>query len=264
MDLAARGVEMTTPRAREVTEVHTQLLRLALGVEESRAFWSSVEVGVSTTTNVAFEQRWFRAKSPLRVRNLLAYLETRYGAYPEALSVLQRWRDMTTVDRQVICHWHLQLADPLYRKFSGHFLAERRELRDSKLDRDVVVRWVKREYPERWAEATCVQFASKLLSAASEAGLMTSRRDPRELLLPRVSDDALSYWLYFLRTLGFAGTMLDNPYFASVGLPSSLLQHRLRSLPSVEFRRMADVVEFDWRYSSLTAWAEASQKAALP
>jgi len=28
--------------------------------------------------------------------------------------------------RRVICHWHLQLTDPLYRSFTGGYLAERR------------------------------------------------------------------------------------------------------------------------------------------
>ena len=38
--------------------------------------------------------------------------------------------------------------------------------------------------PDKWSDSTCVQFASKLLSAALEAGLV-SKRDPRTLSSPR-------------------------------------------------------------------------------
>ena len=72
--------------------------------------------------------------------------------------------------------------------------------------------------PGRWTMATKVQFASKLLSAAYAAGLVASRRDPRPLTVPRVPDDALEYLLYLLREVEFEGTLLDNPYVASVGL----------------------------------------------
>lgn len=37
----------------------------------------------------------------------------------------------------------------------------------------------KTEFPDCWSEATAVQFASKLLSAASEAGLVSPKRNPR-------------------------------------------------------------------------------------
>ena len=36
--------------------------------------------------------------------------------------------------RQVICHWHAQLSDPIYRRFTGEFLIERRTLKDPKVE----------------------------------------------------------------------------------------------------------------------------------
>ncbi len=253
------GTSSPKPAA-EATEVHTRILRLALGVEDARSYWEHVDPKVPTADRalVAFEQRWFGSKSLDRVRFLLSAFAERYDVFPEALHVLRRWRSMDAPTRQVICHWHLQLSDPLYRAFTGKFLVERRALREPKLDRDIVLRWVNTEFPDRWSAATCVQFASKLLSAASEAGVISAKRDPRALLLPKVPDLALAYLLYLLRGLRFAGTLTDNPYLASVGLVEGLLDQRLRALRGITFRRMAHLTEFEWEAPSLSAWAEVS------
>lgn len=255
-DLASGSPE----RAGEATEVHTRILRLALGIEESRSYWEHVDPSVPPAQRsiIAFEQRWFGSKSLERVRFLLSNFVDRYDRHPEALRVLRRWRSMDASTRQVICHWHLQLSDPLYRRFTGRFLVERRGLRDPKLDRDGALRWVKTEFPDRWSEATCVQFASKLLSAASEAGLISPKRDPRALLLPKVPDLALAYLMYLLRGLRFEGTLTENPYLASVGLVEGFLDQRLRALQGVSFHRMAQLTELEWDAPNLTAWAEAS------
>lgn len=244
----------------EASEVHTRILRLALGIEDSRSYWEHVDPAVPAADRalVAFEQRWFGSKSLDRVRFLLSTFVDRYDAFPEALSVLRRWRSMDVGTRQAICHWHLQLSDPLYRRFTGGFLVERRGLRDPRLDRDAVLRWVKSEFPERWSEATCVQFASKLLSAASEAGVISPLRDPRSLLVPKIPDIALTYLLYLLRGLRFEGTLTENPYLASVGLTDGFLDQRLRALPGITYRRMAQLTEFEWDAPTLSVWAEAS------
>ena len=243
----------------EATTIHTRILRLALGVEDSRSYWEHGDqrVPISERAEIAFEHRWFGSKSLERVRFLLSSFVDRYDAFPEALAVLRRWRSMDAAARQVICHWHLQLSDPIYRRFTGNFLVERRAVRDPKIDRDVVLRWVKNEFPDRWSEATCVQFASKLLSAASEAGVISPKVDPRALLIPKVPDLALGYLLHLLRAIRFTGTLIDNPYLASVGLTDGSLDQRLRALSGITFRRMAHLTELDWEHPTLTAWAEA-------
>lgn len=248
------------PGQAEATEIHTRILRLALGVEESRAYWEHIDASVPVAKRalVAFEQRWFGNKSLERVRFLLANLTDRFDPFPEALVTLKRWHSMDAATRQVLCHWHLQVSDPIYRRFSGSFLVERRGLREPQVDRDAVLRWVKNEFPDRWSETTCVQFASKLLSAASEAGLISGKRDPRKLLFPKVPDAAITYLLYLLRSVRFEGTLTENPYFASVGLTNGFLDQRLRALPAITYRRMAHLTEFDWEYPSLAAWAEAT------
>lgn len=263
METAAVVSERQTKRAErcsEATEVHTRILRLALGIEESRSYWEHVDPAVPVAARglIAFEQRWFGSKSLERVRFLLSNFVDRYDAYPEALGVLRQWRSMDAPTRQVICHWHLQLSDPLYRHFTGAFLVARRASRDPKVDRDIVLRWVKGEFPKKWSEATCVQFASKLLSAASEAGIVSPKRDPRSLPFPKVSDLALAYLLHLLRGLRFAGTLTENLYLASVGLVEGFLDQRLRSLPGITFRRMAQLTEFEWEAPTLAAWAEVT------
>src|SRR4030095_2462597 len=120
------------------------------------------------------------------------------------------------------------------------------------------VGWVGRQGPERWTMSTRIQFASKLLSAAYSAGLVGSNRDPRPLVVPRIGDDALEYLLYLLREVEFAGTLLKNPYLASVDLAGPLLEDRLRSLPGIEFRGQGDLHDFGWRYPSLTQWAHVN------
>jgi hypothetical protein len=163
---------------------------------------------------------------------------------------------MSAATRRLICHWHLQLSDPLYRRFSGQLLPERRASPGVSGDvtRDLVARWVRAEGGDRWAAATCVQFASKLLSTAFEAGLVATRRDPRPLATPLVPDDALAYLLYLLRGVRFVGTLVDNPYLASVGLTGLALDTRLGRLEDVTYRRMGEVVDVEWKAPSLAAW----------
>lgn len=259
--IAATPLDPAPDRPSEATEIHTRILRLALGVEESRSYWEHVDpaVPVAARPLIAFEQRWFGAKSVERTSTLVPNFVSRYDRYPEALGALRRWPHMDAATRQMICHWHLQLSDPLYRRYTGEYLVERRGLRDPKVDRDGTLRWVQTEYPDRWSASTCVQFASKLLSAASEAGLVSPKRDPRSLLVPKVTDLALGYLMHLLRGLRFQGSLTENPYLASVGLTNGFLDQRLRSLPGLTYRRMGHLTEFDWDYPTLTAWAEATR-----
>lgn len=258
------GLEPDGPRQvaqpAEASDVHTRILRLALGIDEARAYWANVdpEVPPGPRALQAFEQRWFGAKTLDRVKTLLPYLAVRYDAFPEALAVLRRWRNMDPATRQVICHWHTQLSDPIYRRFTGESLLERRTLKDPKVDRPAVVRWLRHTWPDRWAEATMVQFASKLLSAASEAGLVSPKRDPRALLFPKVPDLAVAYLLHLLRGVTHQGSLTENAYLASVGLGDGFLDQRLKTIPTIQLRRMGRLVELDWTYSTLTAWAEAT------
>jgi len=109
--------------------------------------------------------------------------------------------------------------------------------------------------PSRWALKTQIQFASRLLSCALAAGLLAGKRDPREAVTPHVPDDALAYLLHLLRTVRFQGSLVTNPYLASIGIAGADLADRLRTLPSIELRRAGDVHELEWRYPDLSSWA---------
>ena len=243
----------------EASELHTGILRLTLALEESWRYWEHVDPSVPRARRVtqAFEERWFGAKSLERVRYLITAFGSRFDAFPAALSALSRWRSIDMASRQLICHWHMQLSDPLYRRFADEFIGQRRRLSSAgHVSRDVVLRWLRNEYPNRWAEATLVQFASKLLSAALEAGLV-SRRDPRTLHHPKVGDQALAYFFYVLRETRFAGTLTDNPYFRSVGLDQDALLGRARQLPGLRIRSMLQLIEIDWSFPDIATWATA-------
>ena len=249
-----------TDRPSEVTKVHSRLLKCALEVEDCRAYWKHVdpEIPGDSRAHPAFEAYWFGARSLARVKVLVINFRYRFDAYPEALEVLRRWEHMDPNTRKLVCHWHLQLADPLYRMFTGEYLVQRLESGRPEVTRDLVAGWVKEHAPERWRTNTLIHYASKLLSAAFTAGLVGSNRDPRPLTLPRVGDDALTYLLYLLRGVTFEGTLIDNPYLASVGLVHDVLTDRLRGLEALQFRRQGDLVDFAWGHQDLAAWASHS------
>lgn len=251
-----------TERPREATEVHTRLLRCALEIEDSRAFWAHADATTQATAQMAFDEYWFGARSLARVHVLLANMRARFGAFPSALDVLHGWSHMSPDTRRTICHWHLQLADPLYRRFTGSYLVERRAGGRPEVTRDIVVGWVGQQDAGRWTMSTRIQFASKLLSAAYSAGLVSANRDPRPLALPRVPDEALEYLMYVLREIDFEGSLLDNPYARSVGLAGLTLEDRLRGLPGLAFKRQGDLIDFGWRQKGLRRWADLSGAAS--
>lgn len=247
-----------TPKPREVTKVHTGLQKATLQIEASREYWSRADGREPVTARQAFEESWFGYRSLSRTRELLAHLAARYDAFPPALQVLHRWKTMEPDTRRLVCHWHLQLSDPLYRDFTGGFLVDRRESVRPEVTRDVVMAWVTARSGERWAVSTRVKFASRLLSSAFSAGLLASAQGARKIQIPRVGDRALEYLLYLLRQVEFKGSLLVNPYLNSVGLEGQPLEDRLRKLPALRFRRQGDLTEFGWVHADLLSWASES------
>ncbi|NMA26994.1 MAG: DUF1819 domain-containing protein [Burkholderiales bacterium] len=249
---------MISSRPAEVAEIHTRLLRMGLAVEESRAYWAGFypETPQEQRVEKAFSERWFGSRSMARVRYFILNLDYRFLAWPQALQALHRWRPEDPVARSLICHWHLQLTDPLYRDFTGTHLALRRAHPQPTMDVDGVVRWLNQRLGDRWAPSTTRRMASGLLSTATEAGLCrASSTGTRALLRPTVPDQALAYLLYLLRGTSLEGTLLENSYLLSVGLDGEILESRLRrGLPGLGYRRIGDVREFDWEATSLPDW----------
>lgn len=245
-------------RATEVVEPHTQLLRVTLEADNARAYWQRSTPGATAgdpEVERAFVEFWFGARTMPRVRALIAAFRARFAAFPGALAALHAWPDMDRATRVLVCHWHLQLSDPLYRRFTGDYLVERRQGGRETVSRGPVIRWIAEVDDQgRWSASTRAQFASKLLSAAHSAGFVASIRDPRALTLPRVPAGALGYLMYLLRSVVFAGSLLDNPYLRSVGLAGSAVDDKLRTVTGLSCRRTGDVSEFTWDHDSLEDW----------
>lgn len=249
----------------ERVAVHTRLLKCTLEVDSARVWWRHPMVGDDVVeSTAAFEQAWFGARSLGRVKVLLANMRARFDAFPEAAAVLRVWDDLEPSVRQLVCHFHLQLSDPLYRAFTGQFLVERHDTGRPEVTRDLVTAWVGAQGPGRWTMRTRLQFASQLLVSAKAAGLVANLKDPRRLVFPRVDDVALEYLLYLLRSVSFTGTLIDNPYTASLGFTPRSLVDRLRRLPSLHLSQQGEVVDFGWRYGSLSAWATATLPLSGP
>jgi len=251
-------------RSHEETRLHTRLLKCTLELENSRIYWGLADREGSLTARQAFEEGWFGHRSLNRLKELLADLRVRFDAFPSALQVLHGWKSMAPDTQRLICHWHLQLADPLYRRFSGSYLPEQLSHGHRTISKQQLVRWLGAETGERWAVSTRLQFASKLLSSSFAAGLIGSRRDPRPITFPRVPEEALSYLLYLLREVEITGTLLENPYLASVGLVGEFLDDRLRGLSGLAFGRQGELVDMGWRHSDLTTWADKNGVSLSP
>jgi len=252
-------------RSRETTDAHTHLLRVTLAEPECHAYWENVDLAVppALRATAAFEQRWFGAKSMARVQTLIAALAARFDAFPESLAVLRAWPDLRAPARVLVCHLHLQLTDPVYRAFTGDFLVKRRAAGHTTIGRDQVERWVHDTWGNRWAAATRLKFASNLLTAASEAGFLAGRRDPRPLTLPPISDAGLGYALYLLREAVPDAALFDNPYIESLGLTREALLDKLRGGVALRVRNLGDVVDVEWAAPNLRQWAEQARQGIL-
>lgn len=242
-------------RPREEGRLHTRVLKCTLETANSRIFWAESVAQQSMQAEAAFEEGWFGHRSLTRLRELLTNLRARYEAFPSALQVLRSWKGMGGDTQKLICHWHLQLSDSLYRQFSGVFLPERLLQGQPTVSKQQVVTWLGEAGGGRWSGSTRLQLASKLLSTANSVGLIQGKRDPRPIVLPLVPDDALSYLLHLLREVDFEGTVLANSYLRSVGLEGSLLNDRLKRLPDLSYARQGDLVDMGWKHRDLVAWA---------
>ncbi|MBR8839457.1 MAG: DUF1819 family protein [Stigonema ocellatum SAG 48.90 = DSM 106950] len=254
--VANQNLATSMLHGKESHQFHTRLLRTSLALEETRAYWEHLRIDIpkEKLVVVAFEERWFGSKSIDRVRSLLVEFSHRFAAYPITLDILRHWQPSNPTTRENICHWHLQLTDPMYRNFTGVFLEQRRQQPNPNVDRDIVARWVTQQLESEWSAATTLRMATGLIAASADAGLCSENSGKRQLKYPKVTDEALAYWLYFLHHLSFTGTLINNPYFHSVGLNESFLEQRLRNLPGISFNRMGELYDFGWQYADLKSW----------
>ena len=244
--------------AAEVTTVHTRILRCMLAAEDCAAYWRHVDPTVppGERARVAFDQRWFGLKSEARVRTIMTDMLERFDAFPEALAVLRAHPRLPPGFRTLVCHVHTQLADPVYRAFTGVFLPHRRFEGRTTVDRVAVASWVEESFPGRWSPPTVTKFASNLLATAFDVGLVRGRRDPR--LLPHL---VAARGLRRVRALPpsrrvrFEGSLTENPYLHSLGFSTSSLVRHATRLPGVGISELGGAAEIRFGEASLGAWA---------
>ena len=243
---------------REASTFHTRLTKAGLAVEECRAYWERRRTQSAPNAHTAYNEYWFGAKSLLWLQRLMADMRERFEAFPESLQVLASWNRMPSSVRNTICHWHLQLADPLYRAFTGLYLPRRHRDGFESTSGEIVSQWIEEVCPDRWQVATRKQFARKLLYAATDAGLLKAGNAEWQFRTPAVDEVALHYLMYVLRGITFEGTLTANPYVKSVGLDEVDLARRLHAAAPVSIHRQGDLIDFTWRFDSLTDWAANS------
>ena len=186
-------------------------------------------------------------------------MRVRFDAFPAALRVLAGWRAMPPEARRLICHFHVQLTDPLYRAFTGEFLPERRDALRLEVHRQTVIQWAAEHGPSRWALKTQLQFASRLLSCAGAAGLLRGTRDPREVVAPRVPDArARVHPLHAARAPVPRQPRRRIPTSRRSAWPAVTSPIGCARCRTIELRQVGDVHELDWRYPDLEAWAPPS------
>ncbi len=246
-------------RASESRNPHTRLLRVGLAEPESREYWrqSQRNLEEGDRVRIAFEERWFGSRAMARVQYLVQTFQVRFDSFPSALKALAIWNPTELSDRLAVCHWHLQLSDPIYRKFSSTHLVERFNHPQPTLDRNAVLRWAQIQQPT-WSLSTVQRLVAGLMGCLNEVGFTQKVTAIRPLSLPRVSDLALGYAMYLLRETDYEGTLSNNPYLASLGLAGEALQERLPRVPGLTFRKMSGVTDLEWHQDSLWGWAQAN------
>ena len=252
---ASREPVLPSPPA-ERRQLHTRLLRCMLAADDCYAYWRNVDpkVPLALRAGVAFEQRWFGVKSEARVRTLVGDMFERFDAYPEALAFLRKAVGMPSGLRLLVCHLHVALADPAYRRFVGHLIPDRRAEGRTTIDRPTVARWVDSLAPDRWSPVTRMKFASNLLATARDVGIVRGTRDPRELPPFTAPDFALGYALYVLRGVRIEGTLADNPYLRSLGVGPESLARKAARIPGVRVGELGSAVAVTLLEPDLAVW----------
>lgn len=178
----------------EEKKEHTGLLRLGLDLKSSVTFWqrAPLRISIAELLELAQSQSWYPQHSNARVKYLVTHLHRRF---PESSRrVLRTWKPEESGQAPTVCHWHLQLSDPIYRDFTFQFLLSRWSTGSDEVEIDQVERWLERRGGNRrWSQSTLRRLASGLFSAATEAGMLGGSRSRRVLRKPQVSARSIEY-----------------------------------------------------------------------
>lgn len=182
---------------RHVTSEHTGLLRMGLEVDASRLFWTNASSHETSRERRVRAQAegWYPEFSDARLRYVLAELERRFP--PATRKALQAWRPEQ--QSALVCHWHLQWSDPLYRDFTSSYLVAAWAMPQQNVGVTDIEGWLfQRGTHHDWSPSTRRRLASGLLGAATEAGFLTGHGRRRELRTVGVDRTSLSYLRAFL------------------------------------------------------------------
>ncbi len=202
---------MKSPSMKEVNQEHTGLLRMGLEVDSSVTFWSRAEPGESASArrSRAIAEGWFSGLSEVRQKYLLSELGKRF---PDGvLPALKAWKPEQESQSSLVCHWHLQWSDPLYRVFCTDFWVSRWASPEATIDNKAVQGWLeKRGSHTDWSPSTLRRLASGLLSAVTDAGLCQgSGKNRRELRVLQATPKSLAYLMAFLSQQADTGVSED-------------------------------------------------------
>ena len=126
---------------------------------------------------------------------MLSELERRFP--PATRSALKAWQPEQ--QSALVCHWHLQWSDPLYRDFTSSYLVTAWALPQQNVGVSDVEGWLfQRGTHHDWSPSTRRRLASGLLAAATEAGFLSGNGRRRELRTVSVDRTSLAYLRAFL------------------------------------------------------------------
>lgn len=179
---------------RHATSEHTGLLRMGLEVGPSMVYWQRAkenEDGLAHRQR-ATEEGWFPELSPARLRYLMGELEKRFPA--GTLRALKEWRPEAERQAPLVCHWHLQWSDPLYRDFTSGYLVGAWAGPEAGVSVPAVDSWLsQRGTHADWSPSTRRRLASGLLAAASDAGFLKGTGRDKELRTVTVDAASMAY-----------------------------------------------------------------------
>lgn len=208
----------------EVTEPHTGLLRLGLALPQSLIFWERArhDATPSELVQTALEEGWYPELSRARVDYLVKQLARRFPF--SARRMLEFQRRAENSGNQLVCHWHLQLTDPLYRHFTRDFLLSQWSTGNASVDLEECENWVREQEVARdWKPVTVRRMGSGLLNAATEAGLCSgSGRGEHLLKIPTVNTEDIEYLRLLLAEAGASEQL--HGYLLSVGVSAEVEQ----------------------------------------
>jgi hypothetical protein len=167
---------------------------MGLEVASSVLFWRHATIGeqAAERRHRATQEAWFPGLSEARLRYLLAELEKRFPA--DSLNTLKTWQPSDELQAPLVCHWHLQWSDPLYRDFTSGFLVGAWARPEAGVTVNAVDDWLaQRGSHADWSPATRRRLASGLLAAARDAGFLKGQGREKELRTVTVDQPSLNY-----------------------------------------------------------------------